>query len=444
MESQKRHPKNLGAYEILSVLGEGANAIVYLGRDKLGRKVALKVERNSQPEDENARERFKREARIALTLDHPNIVKTYDAGVVEGCVYIASEVLGGGTLAEVLDRETRLSENATLYLARDLLRALRAIEHAGLIHRDVKPENVIFTQIGVAKLGDLGLARPTALGRTPYTGTGTILGSPLYMSPEQIEEVLDLDVRSDLYSLGCVVYHCLVGEPPFQGRSVLAVLKKHLNEPLPDLRRKAPGLSAPVREIVESLLEKDRTKRPATPDVVLGKIERLVKRPGTGGAKTTAGRIAVPEGLIESELAPVSDPGGVRPPLARVALVAESPEGPRTLFLYSGEDLRFGRVWLEDDPAHVCLRLRPEGGNEVANQKISRRHFAVSLRGGRPTVTDLGSVGGTILANDGLPKDQAVAIPRPRVQLSIARVLDLIVRVVDPPGTAPAEEGTSA
>jgi hypothetical protein len=425
----------LGAYEVLSLLGEGAQGIVYLARDKQGREVALKIDQG-WGEDETALERFKREARLALTLTHPNLVQTYDAGVMDGRVYIACEVLTGGTLAKRIARDGRLSERGALNLMRYILKALGAIERAGLVHRDVKPENVLFSGLGVAKLSDLGLARPTNMIRSRCTRTGIIVGSPLYMSPEQIDEPKAIDVRSDIYSVGAVLYHCLTGEPPFMGADVVELLKKHLAEPPPDVRRISPEVSAAAASLVSAFLEKDRALRPKNPEAALALIDRIVRPDRLGPDTATQGRVAIP--TLGPELAADATPLTVTGPgLSCLALELAAEKGRWTLFVYGGDELRFGRVWRDDDPFHVCLRLRPESGNELPNGKISRRQFAVRVKNGAAFALDYGSAGGTFLDGYALKHGTPVQFFDLSSKLSIARVLEIVARVVPVPPTEP-------
>jgi hypothetical protein len=423
--------RSIGRYTLISELGKGGCAVVYRAVAPSGREVALKVVRDDRGDDEATLERFKLEVKIAFSLDHPNIVQTYDAGVEGEQIFLALEYLPGGSLADLLAREKRLFERRAVSVSRDVFRALAAIGDAGLIHRDLKPQNVLLDETGLAKVTDLGLARTTSVTRTRYTNTGFLVGSPLYMSPEQLDDAEDLDLRSDLYSAGVVLFECLTGERPFTGQSVSAVIRKQLSEQAPDVRTKAPEVSTELSRLVASLLEKDRDKRPANARAVIQALGVVLPAATTRIAARTHGRIEVPWHPTNATASAPSEPAA-GPGLARAALVALVPNGAPTFFVYGGEWLEFGRGVTDDrDARYVCLRLRPEAGNEALNQRISRNHFALMVRDGTPCVSDVGSAGGTLLSGKQLRPGEVVSLERFRELMTVANVLDLVVRRVD-------------
>ena len=223
---------SFAGYRIESLLGRGGMGAVYLAtHERLGRKVALKVIAADLALDERFRARFLRESQLASSLDHPNVIPIYDADEVDGVLYLAMRYVRGASLYALVKERARLSPEETLSIAEQIGGALDAAHTAGLVHRDVKPANILVAEPGDhAYLCDFGLAKRTSA--EGVTQTGSFLGTVDYCSPEQIEG-RPLDGRSDLYSLGCVLFHCLTGRPPYERESDFAVLEAHLREPPP-------------------------------------------------------------------------------------------------------------------------------------------------------------------------------------------------------------------
>jgi eukaryotic-like serine/threonine-protein kinase len=225
----------VGAYEVEREIGRGGNARIFLARDKNGHPVALKI---LHPEllVSVAADRFLREIRLASRLDHPHIARLLDSGEKEWLVYYVMSFVEGLTLRERLDASPRLPISETLRIAGDLLDALDHAHGHGIIHRDVKPANVVLSADGAVLL-DFGIARAViASGTDQLTRSGIAVGTSTYMSPEQITAVSDIDHRCDLYSVGCVLFECLAGQPPFFHRNEAVVLQFHLTQPAPDVR----------------------------------------------------------------------------------------------------------------------------------------------------------------------------------------------------------------
>jgi DNA-binding beta-propeller fold protein YncE/tRNA A-37 threonylcarbamoyl transferase component Bud32 len=221
-------------YRVEALLGRGGMSVVYRAEDlRLKRKVALKLLAPELAEDERFRERFLRESELAASLDHPHIVPIYDAGEVEGQLYIAMRYVEGTDLKSLLRREGPLEPKRALALLADLADALDAAHQRGLVHRDVKPSNALLDSAEHVYLADFGLTK-SASDRSALTVTGRIIGTVDYAAPEQIEGK-PVDGRADVYSLGCLLYECLSGEVPFLRDSELAVLWAHVNEPPPKL-----------------------------------------------------------------------------------------------------------------------------------------------------------------------------------------------------------------
>jgi serine/threonine-protein kinase len=232
-----------GQYEVEREIGKGGNARIFLARKPGGEPVALKI---LPPElrVSVAADRLLREIKLAWLLDHPHIAHLHDSGERDWLVYYVMTFVEGATLREALAQQSRLSVADTLRLADDLLDALEHAHGHGIIHRDVKPENVVVSPQGAVLL-DFGIARAVwASGSDRLTRSGIAVGTSTYMSPEQITALKEIDLRSDLYSLACVLYECLAGQPPFVHRNEAVVLQMHLTQPPPDLRAIRPAVPA--------------------------------------------------------------------------------------------------------------------------------------------------------------------------------------------------------
>jgi serine/threonine protein kinase len=224
-----------GRYQVESEIGRGGNARIFLARDPDGRPVALKI---LHPEllVSVAADRFLREIKLASQLSHPHIARLLDSGERDWLIYYVMDFVDGQTLRERLDNSRQLSIAETLRIASDLLDALDHAHQQGIIHRDVKPANVVLSAHGAILL-DFGIARAViASGTDQLTRSGIAVGTSTYMSPEQITAVTDIDHRSDVYSMGCVLYECLAGQAPFVHRNEAVVLQLHLTQPAPDVR----------------------------------------------------------------------------------------------------------------------------------------------------------------------------------------------------------------
>jgi eukaryotic-like serine/threonine-protein kinase len=228
-----------GRYEIDREIGKGGNARIYLARDPEGNQVALKI---LHPEllVSVAADRFLREIKLASQLNHPHIARLLDSGERDWLVFYVMTYLEGPTLRESLARVGRLSIGDTVRIAGDLLDALDHAHKRGIVHRDMKPDNVVLASNGAVLL-DFGIARAVAAsGSDRLTRSGIAVGTSTYMSPEQITALQEIDLRSDLYSLAVVLFECLAGQPPFTHRNEAVVLQMHLTQAAPDVRDLRP------------------------------------------------------------------------------------------------------------------------------------------------------------------------------------------------------------
>jgi serine/threonine-protein kinase len=268
LRRQVAEARQLGQYRLRHRIGAGGMGEVYLAEHQLlKRPCAVKLIRTADRADPRTLERFEREVRLTAMLSHPNTVDVYDYGRAEdGTYYYVMEYLLGLSLAELVDRHGAVPPARVVYLLRQVCEALREAHAAGLIHRDIKPSNIFAARRGgmddVAKLLDFGLVRATPIaGAAHISAEGQILGTPTFMSPEQARGALELDERSDIYSLGAVAYHLLAGRPPFDGDGSLEVLIAHARDPVVPPSQLGPGVPDDLERIVLRCLAKDPAAR---------------------------------------------------------------------------------------------------------------------------------------------------------------------------------------
>jgi serine/threonine protein kinase len=251
----------LGGYRIIEPLGSGGTSVVYRAEHvRLGRPAALKLLAPGLGEADFS-ERFLRESQLAASLDHPSIVPIYDAGEEDGLLYIAMACVEGSDLKTLLGREGRLPTRRALRIAGQIAAALEAAHARGLVHRDVKPANILVTADDRAYLSDFGVVKELASNGS--TRTGSFIGTIEYCAPEQIEG-REVDARTDVYALACVLYECLAGTPPFHRPSEVAVLNAHLHAPPPKLTRVAPDVPPALEQVIAKALSKSPLDRYAS------------------------------------------------------------------------------------------------------------------------------------------------------------------------------------
>lgn len=270
----------LGPYRILELIAKGRMAGVYKASHESGQVVAIKVLPASKAKDAETLARFKREARLMTRLDHPNVVRSFHVGEGSGAHYLVLEYLDGDTLEEVLDKQKKLPPIEAVRVVHQAMLGLHHIHERGMIHRDLKPANLMLVDAAgdaadkAVKILDIGLgkavfdegAKSTVDDPSQLTTDGVLIGTPDYLAPEQARSARTADIRSDIYSLGCVLYHALMGQPPFPDKSVLNTVMRHATEtprPLSDFLTQVPD---GLQNVLNWMLAKDPAQRYPTPD----------------------------------------------------------------------------------------------------------------------------------------------------------------------------------
>lgn len=316
-----------GRYELGETLGYGGMAEVYAGRDvRLGREVAIKVLRADLARDPSFLHRFRREAQAAASLNHPMIVSVYDTGEDEGTPYIVMEYVEGRTLRDVVHGEGPLLPQRAVEIVADVCAALEYSHQAGIVHRDVKPGNVMLTPAGDIKVMDFGIARAVTASSTTMTQTAAVMGTAQYLSPEQARGE-HVDARSDVYSTGCLLYELLTGVPPFTGDSPVAVAYQHVREDPSPPSQTAPDVPGSVDAIVLKAMSKNPANRYQSAEEMRADLERAANgRPVEATPVLVEPTVAIPAAATTTLLRPVDgdppDRKGLRRALIALAILA--------------------------------------------------------------------------------------------------------------------------
>jgi serine/threonine-protein kinase len=350
----------IGRYRIVGKLGQGGMGVVYRAQDdQLGRVVALKVLSRDLAEDQRFLERFRREGRSAALVNHPNVTRCHEAGEERGKLFLALELVTGGSLADKLDRGPLPWRDAAR-MGAEIARALEALHGAGIIHRDLKPANVLLDEEGRAKLTDFGLAR--AANEGGLTRTGELLGTLEYLAPEMAEGGKAVDFRADLYCLGATIYHLLTGHPPFQGQGPVLIVK-HLKATPSRPSGEIPAIPKKLDAIVLRLMSKNPAYRGGSAGEVAAALEAVAKMTEEESNAPSRGVLVVAGVLVV--LAAAAGLFGIFGPSTRrpqVPVAVPPPPPPAATAVVAsavvGED---GPAWLRAVPARERPPSLPDG-----------------------------------------------------------------------------------
>ena len=313
LRDARSHGQRIGGYELLEKIGEGGIGVVYKARQvSMGRLVALKVLHERWVGDDEFRKRFLVEARLVGRLSHPNLIQVIDVGRHRNQLFYSMEFVDGETLEARVERDGPMDPADALSVAFQVTRALQYLHNRRIIHRDVKPGNVMVMRSGQAKLADFGFVKSSL--ESVLSSEGEVLGTPDYISPEAARGERNLDFRSDLYSLGATLYHMMAGCPPFSG-SGSSVMEAHIRLEPPPLSGLRPGLPARFMALIERLMRKNPAERHRTFEELLADLELLrldleadnpARRAGPGGPQAPGGEFGagapVPPNLLVEEL----------------------------------------------------------------------------------------------------------------------------------------------
>ena len=291
-------------YQVIQKLGKGSMGVVFKAKQiSVNRVVAIKILLDSLAQNKEFIKRFEREAKIAAKLSHNNVVNAIDAGEVDGHYYFVMEYVEGVTIKDFVDKHKTFEEKEAIRITMAIAEALKHADSKGLVHRDIKPENVILTKDGGVKLADLGLARITDDEKWGLSEAGMAIGTPYYISPEQVRGQTNIDIRADIYSLGATLYHMVTGRVPYGGETPSEVMRKHVD---PNVAMVPPdhlntNLSSGLGMVVETMMAKNREHRYHTPDDLILDLKCLMRdeSPMIAGQKPEAWQ-ALAEG--ESDL----------------------------------------------------------------------------------------------------------------------------------------------
>jgi hypothetical protein len=288
-------PRRLGGYEILKSLGQGGMGAVYLARQvSLNREVALKVMHPNVARNPTFLARFLREALAAAKLVHPHVVQIYDVGQDHGVRFYSMELIRGSSLGQILKKKGRIEVvPATRYILQ-VARGLLFAHNRGIVHRDIKPDNLLLDELGIIKIADLGLVKmpvdPASGGPASVnlTAPGMTVGTAAYMAPEQARACVDVDHRADIYALGCTFYALLAGRPPFSGSSSLEIMTRHCTDPLPPLEGSVPNVPPTISAIISRMLAKNPDDRYPDCKQLIADLRRFLDRDSGKDALPTA------------------------------------------------------------------------------------------------------------------------------------------------------------
>ena len=469
-----------------------------------GQLVVVKTMKGQFAGNDEVRRRFNRECRYMAEMAHPSVVAVLDHGATEdGTLYMVLAFVETGDLKELVEASGALPEALALAFVHQVADALDEAHRRRLIHRDIKPANIFASPEGVCQLADFGIARSTDTQRTQLTMEGTLVGSPAYMSPEQVMAEKDLDIRSDLYALGCVLFYCLTGKEPYKGR-LQEVLHMHRTAPIPDPRAGRPEITAKAAAVVAKLMAKKREERFQTPSELRVALADALATLGTGAAAApviavqTLDRTITCDLLAEDKPGSTSDshptvkvgpdgevdagatmavaagdwagaPAGVMTSVVQTpSPIIKPPEKPAErldgdltraldapwlaligdgchVLLYARRQITLGKLC--EAPVDLCLRKHPTSAFRDDCLRISRQHLQLRFDApsSRLLLTDLGSGNGTLLDGASVPPNTPITIePGVDRKLFVAGALLLMLRATAARGGAVALAGGEA
>ncbi len=290
-DEDKTSIQKIGGHEVISTLGEGGLGTVYKARQiSMGRMVAIKVLHKKWIKDEEFKKRFLLEARLAGRLSHQNLIQVFDVGRQGDTLYFSMEYINGETVEDYCDKHGAMGVDQALDITLQILRAIAYMRRFDIVHRDIKPGNIMLTKSGIAKLGDFGFVKSKfdAL----LAPDGEVLGTPDYISPEQAMGTEEIDWRSDVYSLGCTLYHMLVGNPPFEGTGS-TVMRKHIRAQLPSPQEFNPDVPDSVCAVLERMMAKDPDDRYQNFDELFEDMEMVKLGQDPKSPRLDAGRSTI-------------------------------------------------------------------------------------------------------------------------------------------------------
>jgi len=412
--------KRLDHFEVERPLGSGGMGAVFVGRDtSLERRVAIKVLPSDLADSGELQERFLREARAQARLNSPHVAHIYyigrtpaDAG--KRSLFFAMELVDGGDLEHLVADGERVDPERVRQLMMQVARGLRDAHAAGIIHRDIKPSNLLLDKSGAVKIADFGVAKPVGKTDSKITRDGAVVGSPLYMSPEQARGD-DVDHRADMYSVGCTFFHLLTGKPPFDAKTPVAVIAKHLTEAPPSVTECTPDVPKPLAAVIRRLMAKDPDARFESYDALLADLEAAAPEKVRFAGFWVRGAAVALDVVLASVVIGLLGVKGLLLHLAYVT-VAHAHRG-QTLGKYlmnlrvrrvDGHPLGYGRslartvtsMWLPFVAGLVILLTQGRGGLSVAVRQIQVTN--VDAFKGLVLAVALGNVLMTLLYGAGL------------------------------------------
>jgi hypothetical protein len=439
------HPSAIGKYAVQRLLGEGSMGRVYLATDPEGRRVAVKVLHPDLAAEPAYRDRFRREARISSSFRHPAAVACLEAQTSAEPPYLVLELVEGGDLGSFVASRGPLADATALALLEEIATAVNHAHSAGLVHRDLKPQNILLTLEGRPKVSDFGLARRTGVAATRFTREGQILGTADFVAPEQALGAIDVDATVDDYALGGLLHFLVTRRPPYVADTPVEIMALHVDAPPPDPRAVRPEVGPVVAELVAALMAKRPADRPGK--ALLERIRAARQASGSTGP-AVLGAIPAPDVRGPAAL-PVPTPGKPDPaPQAIVLDFALEDARPVRVVAYAAtRPIVLGRD--ASPPVELTLRVFPGESSEAALMRVSGKHGQLVHSPGLGfSVEDLGSRNGTTVngasLRPGEPRaiaDRALVDVGGAVQLR-ARVLGvppeglLLLRVKNAPGLA--------